>query len=455
MSRYQIAWLFCFSLAPLPVPASEPIWKAGVAKTVITPQQPMWLSGYAARTRPAEGKLQDLWVKALALEDAQGNVGLLVTLDLVGISRELSQSIRTEITRRWRIPRSNILLAVSHTHSGPAIEGNLTTMYALDQEQARRVHAYRMELEANVLRTVSSALDQRRPAQLAWGSGTANFAVNRRNNKEPDVPKLRKEGALRGPIDHDVPVLAVYGPERQLVAVAFGYACHATVLDGYLWSSDYPGAAQTALETAHPGAIALFWAGCGADQNPLPRRQLAHVEQYGRALAAGVDTVLAKPLANLEPQFQASGTEVDLPFAGLPTREQIVADARSTNRFTAARAKLLLEQIDKEGALRGSYPYPVNAWRLGKTLTWIGLGGEVVVDYALRLKKELGPGPVWVTAYCNDVMAYIPSKRVLDEGGYEGGGAMVYYGLPAFWGPRVEEVVVKAVHDQVRKIGDK
>jgi hypothetical protein len=414
----------------------------------------MWLSGYAARTRPAEGKLQDLYVKALALEDSQGNVGLLVTMDLVGISRELSNAIRTEITRRWRIPQSNLFLAVSHTHSGPAIEGNLATMYELDAEQTRRVHAYRIQLEANVLRAVAEAMDNRGPARVAWGIGKANFAVNRRNNKEADVPQLRKEGKLRGPSDPDVPVLAIYKPDRQLMAVAFGYACHATVLDGYLWSSDYPGAAQAALEAAHPEAIALFWAGCGADQNPLPRRQVAYVEQYGKALASSVETVLASTLADLEPQFAAAGTEVDLPFAGLPGREQIKADLHSTNRSTAARAKLLTEQLAQDGSLRPSYPYPVNAWRLGKKLTWIGLGGEVVVDYALRLKKELGPGPVWVTAYCNDVMAYIPSKRVLDEGGYEGGGAMVYYGLPAIWGPRVEEIIVAAVHGQVRKIGN-
>jgi hypothetical protein len=446
--------MFCLVVTPIPASASEPTWKAGAAKIAITPQQPLWLSGYAARTRPAEGKLQDLWVKALALEDGQGNVGLLVTLDLVGISRDVSLSIRTEITRRWHIPRANIFLAVSHTHSGPVVEGNLQTMYPLDAEQTRGVHAYRLELEASVLRAVSTALDQRRPAQLAWGTGKADFAVNRRNNKEPDVPKLRKDGALRGPNDHDVPVLAIYGAERQLVAVAFGYACHATVLDGYLWSSDYPGAAQAALESAHPGAIALFWAGCGADQNPLPRRQVSYVEQYGKALAVGVEAVLARPLTNLAAQFAAADTEVALPFAPLPTREQIAADTRSTNRFTAARAKLLKEQIDKQGALSDTYPYPVNAWRLGKSLTWIGLGGEVVVDYALRLKSELGPGPVWVTGYCNDVMAYIPSRRVLDEGGYEAGGAMVYYGLPAFWGPKVEEVVVGAVHDQLRKLGD-
>jgi neutral ceramidase len=432
--------------------ADSPAWKAGAARVVITPKQPMWLSGYASRTHPAEGKLQDLYAKALALDDGTGHVAVLVTLDLVGMSREISLSVRHEITRRWHIPAENIRLAVSHTHSGPAVEGNLTTMYALDAEQTRRVHAYRQQLEASILAAVSSALDQRQPVVLSWGMGQANFAVNRRNNKEPDVPRLRQEGALRGPTDPDVPVLAVYKLNRQLLAVAFGYACHATVLDGYLWSGDYPGAAQAALEAAHPGATALFWAGCGADQNPLPRRKTAYVEQYGKALAASVEAVLATSLPELAPDFAAVGGDIDLPFAPLPGREQIEKDVHSSNRFTAARAKMLLEQIRRDGALHTSYPYPITSWRLGKTLTWIGLGGEVVVDFALRLKKELRPGPVWVTAYCNDVMAYIPSRRVLDEGGYEGGGAMVYYGLPAFWSPKVEDLIVEGVHNQIRSL---
>ena len=447
-----LACLCLLGLTGIRAGAASPTWKAGTARVSITPKQPMWLSGYAARTHPAEGKLQDLYAKALALDDGKGHVALLVTLDLVGITRELTLSVRNEINRRWHIPAENIRLAVSHTHSGPAVEGNLTTMYALDEEQMRRVHAYRQELEANILKAVSTALDQREPVVLSWGLGKADFAVNRRNNKEPDVPRLRQEGALRGPTDPDVPVLAVYKLNRQLLAVAFGYACHATVLDGYLWSSDYPGAAQAALEAAHPGATALFWAGCGADQNPLPRRKVAYVEQYGKALAASVEAVLATSLPELAPDFAATGGDIDLPFAGLPGREQIDNDAHSSNRFTAARAKMLQEQIRRDGALRPSYPYPITSWRLGKTLTWVGLGGEVVVDFALRLKKELKPGPVWVTAYCNDVMAYIPSRRVLDEGGYEGGGAMVYYGLPAFWSPKVEDVIVEAVRKQVRQL---
>ncbi|CAN5585077.1 neutral/alkaline non-lysosomal ceramidase N-terminal domain-containing protein [soil metagenome] len=451
--RQYFACLFLIFLSPLAASADGTTWKAGVGRAVITPKQPMWLSGYASRTHPSEGKLQDLHAKVLALDDGKGNVGLLITLDLVGITREFSNSLRVQIDRRWHISAANILLSVSHTHSGPAIEGNLATMYALDEKQARLVHEYRLALEANILDAVAKALAGREPVTLSWGIGTADFAVNRRANKEAEVPRLRKEGLLKGPTDHDVPVLAVYRPNRQLLAVAFGYACHATVLDGYLWSSDYPGAAQAALEAAHPGATALFWAGCGADQNPLPRRQAAHVEQYGKALAASVDAVLATSLPELEPGLATAAADIDLPFAALPTRVEIDRNLRSTDRFVAARAKLLLEQIQREGTLRPSYPYPFSVWRLGKALTWVGLGGEVVVDYALRLKKELGPGPVWVTAYANDVMAYIPSRRVLDEGGYEGGGAMVYYGLPASWGPRVEDLIVDAVRTQARKLG--
>jgi hypothetical protein len=74
-----------------------------------------------------------------------------------------------------------------------------------------------------------------------------------------------------------------------------------------------------------------------------------------------------------------------------------------------------------------------------------------VVDYSLRLKKELSPDKTWVAGYSNDVMAYIPSLRVLKEGGYEGGGAMLYYGLPTVWSPRVEETIVAAVHETARQ----
>src|SRR5260370_1189936 len=199
-------------------------------------------------------------------------------------------------------------------------------------------------------------------------------------------------------------------------------------------------------------AIALFWAGCGADQNPLPRRTVARAEEYGKALADGVDAVLNAPMTPFKGQLRSSYVEIDLPFGDLPSRDHLVKDSSDNNRFVAARAKMLLKQLEDKGSLAGTYPYPVQAWQLGSELTWVALGGEVVVDYSLRLKKELGRENTWVAGYANDVMAYIPSLRVLKEGGYEGRGAMVYYGLPTVWVPKIEELIVTAVPEQVKKV---
>ncbi len=426
-------------------------WKAGAAKVNITPKVKMWLSGYGGRTKPAEGKLTDLWAKALALEDPAGQRALLVTMDLVGIERSLAADACAELKRKYGLPREAVILSVSHTHTGPVVRGNLTAMYDLDETQRGYVAEYARELKTNLVQVAGDALKRLAPAHLSWGTGKATFAVNRRNNKEADVPRLRAAGQLKGPVDHDVPVLAVREPKGELRAVVFGYACHATVLSFYQYSGDYPGFAQTELEKAHPGAVALFWAGCGGDQNPLPRRTVALAEQDGARLARAVEDVLDAPMAPVGGRLGLSYTEIELPFAELPTREQLVKDSLSKSRFVAARAKVLLKQIAEKGPLRGAYPYPVQAWQVGDGPTLLALGGEVVVDYALRLKRELGSEKTWVMGYANDVMAYIPSLRVLKEGGYEGGGAMVIYGLPTVWGPRVEELIVGAAHGQAAR----
>jgi neutral ceramidase len=417
------------------------LWKAGAAKVVITPEKALWMSGYGGRTKPAEGKVHDLWAKALVLEDAQGRKAVLVTLDLVGVGRELSLELCRRLQEKYGLPRAAICLSCSHTHCGPVVGDNLRAMYFLDDAQQKMIAEYTAQLKDRIVDVVGAALARLEPAQLSWTIGKATFAVNRRNNKEAEVPKLKEQGMLKGPVDHDVPMLAVRDKDGKLVATAFGYACHATVLSFYEWCGDYPGFAQLELEQAHPGAVALFWAGCGADQNPLPRRTVELARDYGKQLAAAVEEGLRGAMRPVAGGWSGVYREIALPFDELPGREKLVKDMESSDKYQANRARLLLKQLDAKGSLRGDYPYPVQTWRLGE-LTWITLGGEVVVDYALRLKRETAPGKTWVMGYANDVMAYIPSLRVLKEGGYEGGGAMVYYGLPSVWAPRVEELIV-------------
>ena len=151
-------------------------------------------------------------------------------------------------------------------------------------------------------------------------------------------------------------------------------------------------------------------------------------------------------MATVGDQLTCHYREIDLPLGPLPTAAELQDDTQSDDIYLAARARMLLAQIDRGEPLSQTYPYPVARWRLGNEIEFVLLGGEVVIDYAIRLKIELSGIKTWVAGYANDVMAYIPSRRVLLEGGYEGEGAMVYYGLPTSWAPSVETVIVDAVH---------
>ena len=432
-----------------PCDAAEPGWKAGFGAVKITPDRPMWMSGYGARTAPADGTETELWAKAAVIQAADGRKLVLVTLDLVGIDRGTSLTIVGRICANYRLPREAVALSVSHTHCGPVVGSNLRSMYFYDEANAKRVEEYTANLPALILKVIDAAAAAAQPVRLTRATGTAGFAVNRRENKEADVPALRVMGGLKGPTDHDVPVLAAHDAAGKLKGVVFGYACHATVLSFQKWCGDYPGFASIEVEKAHPGCVAMFFAGCGADQNPLPRRTVELARGYGKQLADAVGAVLAKPMKPVAPGFVASYREIDLPLAAVPTREALVQESMSADKFVAARAKGWLKKVDAGGDLPASYPYPVQTWRLGRDLTLVTLGGEVVVDYSLRLKKELG-GNVWVMGYANDVMAYIPSARVLMEGGYEGASSMIYYGLPSVWGPKIEELIVAEVLRQAK-----
>lgn len=424
-------------------------WKAGLARATITPTEPTWMAGYAARTSPSEGALHDLWCKALALEGPDGTRAVLVSLDLCGISRPLSESIRAAVRDRCGLDRAGLSLACSHTHTGPVTRENLITMYRMDAEQARRVEEYSRFLQTTIVDAVARSLADLKPADLSHGTGRADFAVNRRENKEADVPKLREALALAGPNDFDVPVLRVRDADGSVKAVVFGYACHCTALSLNQFSGDYAGYAQIEIERAHPGATALFVAGCGADQNPIPRRTVELAEQYGRELAGSVEKVLNGPLRPVSGRLLTTYEEIDLPFATIPGRPVWEEEAQSSNVSVAQRAAAFLRRLDAGETIPPSVPYPVQVWGLGDDLDWILLGGEVVVDYSLRLKRNLGPSRTWVSAYTNDVMAYIPSERVLAEGGYEGDTSMIPYGLPSKWATGVEGRIIDAVRRRI------
>jgi hypothetical protein len=441
-------------VSPGQVPAAEAEradFKAGVASRVITPTEPMWMAGYGARNRPAEGKVHDLYLKVLALEDATGGKLVLLTSDLIGLPRHLTEAVAEEVRRRTGLPRERLMLTASHTHCGPVLRDGLLGMYAMTPEMAKKVPGYTRRLRTWMVEAIVAALADLKPARLAVGKGTAPFAVNRR---EPTARGVINGFNPRGPVDHDVPVLRVQTPEGKLRAVVFGYACHNTTMKFYKWCGDYAGFAQEYLEKQHPGATALFWIGCGGDANPLPRSKLELCVKYGRQLAGAVEAVLGGTMTPLHGGFQARYAITALPFDKLPSKEQFAAELLSKQHALRHRAAHYLKVLEAGGKIDDHYRhYPVQVWRLGGELLWVALGGEVVIDYNLRLKKELaGKGALWITGYANDVMAYIPSARVLKEGGYEADSSMIYYGMPTRWAPAIENRIIGQVHELVKAV---
>jgi hypothetical protein len=424
--------------------------KVGVAKVNITPDTAIWMSGYASRNKPSEGVLQDIWAKALVIEENNKNRIIIITADLIGLSHSISQEIIQRIISKYRLDRSQILISTSHTHSGPVIWPSLSAMYDLTPGQHRILIDYSNKLENNIAEAVDSAMNDLEPGIISSGHGSADFAINRRQSTDKGVIIGVNP---TGPVDHDVPVVKFTTTDGRLKAVLFGYACHNTTLSDYLINGDYAGFAENDLEKANPGAVALFMTGCGSDQNPNPRRTVELAEQHGKALADAVQKVLAGNLKQVNPPIRTAYTTTWLefqPFNPDKYRKELVEG----DRFMQARAKLMLEAWEKNYDV-SKLLYPVQAVRFNKDFTIIALSGEVVVDYSLTAKKMYPGENLFVAGYCTEVPCYIPSRRILLEGGYEPETSMIYYGLPGPFADNVEEKVLGAVKLVMKKTGAK
>ncbi len=416
--------------------------KAGLARAVITPEQPTWLSGYAARSKPSEGKLHDLHAKALALEDERGYRVVIVTTDLLGFSKEVADPIVAAARKQYGLRREQLLLTSSHTHTAPIVRSNLIGAYDLDAEQAARVTAYAKLLHERIVAVIGAAIRDLAPANISLVHGTGSFAINRR--------ELTPQGTIKiglnpqGVVDHDVPTLVIESPDGKLRGVFFAYACHNTTLTDKILavSGDYAGFAQAAFEATNPNTTAMFAMGCGADINPNPRGTVELGQQHGASLAAAVDKALSGERLKITGRFKTAYATIPLAYARLPTRDELNALRADKNVFKQRLATRWLARLDREGKLPVSYPYPIHALQLGAEFTLIALGGEVVTDYALRLKKELGSRGLMVLGYANEVMAYIPSARMYQEGGYEVVDSMIYYDHPTTWKAALEDQII-------------
>lgn len=440
----SFTFLAMLSLAQSAIGADS-VWKVGIAITKITPEKPMWMAGYAARKTPSEGVAQDLYAKALAIQDEQGQRLVIVTTDLIGIPRALRDQLEAEVKAQFELPREALWLNASHTHCGPELRMSRIPLDGPPEEVEKRLQLsldYTAKLHQQLLDIIGQSLKQLSPANLDYLHARAGFAMNRRR---PTAQGVTNSPHSDGPVNHNVPVLRVTTPEGKLRAVLFSYACHNTTMSFNQFCGDYAGYAQEYLQAEHEGATAMFFTGCGGDQNPYPRRKFDHVQQHGRALANAVEAALETVPKPVRGPLRLNYGEVTLDFAPTPPPAELEKLAAGTAEPASGHARRLLKELKETGKIRSTYEYPVQVMHFGTDWTIVALGGEVVVDYSFRIERELTPANVTVAGYSNDVFGYVPSLRVLQEGGYEAGGAMLWGSLPGPFAPNVEDKIIGKV----------
>ena len=451
LSVHALVLLSTLTALPHSMPAAQRAseWQAGAAKVDITPTEPLPMAGYASRgNRPFTGVEQPLYARALVVRHGDGPPAALVSLELVGISKQFAHRVLNQIEQRLGIPPQRVMIVCTHTHTGPAVYDRFKYLLGLTEDQAAAIDRYLDVLEHRIVAAVTQAANKLQPARLQYGQSVARFAMNRR---------ARRNGRIvlgvnrQGPVDHSVPVLWVRRRDGAPLAVVYGYACHCTTLGGdyFRLCGDFAGYASEQLEGRFPGAVALFATGCGGDANPYPRLKLSMAKEHGNALARAVERTLGEKLRAVRGPLVCLRREISLRFAPGPSLEEYQQRAKGDPSNRRVRhARWILEVARRHGGkLPEQYPYTLQGWRFDDDLTVVALAGEVVVEYALQTKAKHGrpEHPVWVIAYANDVFAYIPTEKMFDEGGYEPVGSMLSWGWHSTWARDVERRVLRAI----------
>lgn len=412
-------------------------WDVGSATTTITPEQSMRMSGFAARTEPSDGTRMDLHAKAVAFEDGGGRRAVVVSTEVLAISRNLRTEVAERAADEYGIDPDSLVLNATHTHYGPEYREVRFDVYGLSDDERAQGRSYRDRLADELVHVIGEAVDSLEPATLRYGRARCGIAMNRRL---PTTDGIRFAQAPNGPVDLDVPVLAAYRGDSP-DTIVFGYACHPTSLPLITkYSGDWVGHATTNLEEQYD-ATAVFVQGCGGDIKAYPQNESELSKQHGRTLSNSVRAALDARTRTVHGPLRTVFEDITVEFEDAPPREELESKLEADDEFERRRARLLLDQLEEHGEVPTEYPYPVQAVGFGNDLTMVTLGGEALVEYSLALKNRL-EGNVWPLAYSNAGFTYVPTERALREGGYEGGDSIRYTAFPGPPKPDVEERVL-------------
>lgn len=430
--------------------ATDPpdIW-IGAAKVDVTPHAPVVLAGYGSRTSPYEAIETKLWTRALVI--GKEDPVVMVVIDNCGITHEVTDQVKNTLSQ-YGIEKDRVVIAATHTHNAPNLVGYAPILWQgrMTDEQIEATRKYTDFVIAQMVVAVLQAKKSMQRCRLGWGQGRVTFGRNRR---------VIQDGQWAGfgvqpdaPVDHSLPILVAKNSKNEVMAVWANYACHCTTIGSRnVVSGDWAGFANDAIEEKFPGSVSLVSIGTGADIGPQPTGNSTLAKQHGQDLGDEVLRIVkSDKLESIAQVPDVITTTVALPLEKPKDREHWskVAQGRGFEKQLALR---MLDELETKGKIANTVEYPISSWTFGDKLAIVFLPGEVVVDYSVRLKTELDWQRVWITAWSNRMPGYIPSRKVLMQGGYEAEFSQVYYGLPGRYKPEIENLIVRRVRAIVGK----
>lgn len=428
--------MLSFLLGTLLITSGETL-SIGIARVDITPDYPVRLSGFGFRRAESEGVTQKIWAKALVFTDEKEGPAVLIATDNLCVPDEITKEVASRLQEKLKLKAERLTITATHTHTAPMLKNVAPTLFGtnIPSEHQANINRYTREFVDNLEKVALEAAKAVAPAKIEWGLGKVTFAANRRTKG--------------GPVDHDFPIMTIRDVDGKLRAVWFSYACHCVTLSHNKVSGDWAGFAQEAVEHDHPGCVAVASVGCGADSNPssgVKGDKIELAQDQGRQVSDEVKRLLGEKLTPITTRPNIRYARLDLALDTPRSRMEWEDHAKRSDAI-GHHARVNLAKLDRGETLPTKINYPIQTWVFGDQLAVLFLPGETVVDYSLRIKRDYDR--VWVNGYSNDGRCYIPSERVLKEGGYEGGDAMIYYDFPQRFAPGLEQKIIDLVSKQV------
>jgi len=413
--------------------------KIGLNKTVITPEPGVDLAGFGRPGRNAMGVHDDIYLSSMVMEDDTGRA-IIICADLLGFGTELTVSLKREIGDKFGFSEEQIMLSASHTHSAPQALDNMLSVGEKDEK-------YIESLKKKAVASVENALEEMFEAEMYYGLAQCNLGINRRRPSGDGMIEFAPYED--GVTDNAVTALKVIGNGR-IKAVLYSYTCHPSIIDTDLVSADYPGRARLAIEDAFgKDTVVFFIQGCCGDirARTVEGREFREgtwedVDEYGLKLGNIVAGICKTAMQKIDILISSELLNILLPLKALPNREDMTSTLENGTTPEKAWAGKMLSCYD---SLKTELPFTIQRISVGDTFHIIALSGEVCVEYSKYIKQK-DEKKVFISAgYSNGVTGYIPTALMLEQGGYEPDGSIIYYGMPSQFDGSVEKIVKKAI----------